>query len=235
MRLHEVYNNIRKPIMEGGKAIPDSTPFDHKVIPAIMSQVNKIMPIDVQPIGSGATPTPGKVSGDLDVIVDQEAVAKAAKVDDPKLIRKWVRSLFDQAGLQTAQSGSSVHVGIPVDGETHQVDVMIYPQADKIAKFHTHDIPADSNYKGKHKHIAMSKLAKSKGMMWSGFQGLFTRDPETNKKVDFISNDLDEIAKHLLGDNASAKDLGSVETILAALPAEQAASLKAEIDADPQS
>jgi hypothetical protein len=75
-------------------------------------------------------------------------------------------------------------------------------------------------------------LAKSKGYMWSAWQGLFARD-ENGKKSDFVSDDLDSIAQILLGDGASSKDLGSVESILSALPEDQARALLDRAKQDP--
>lgn len=232
MRLHEVYTNIRKPIMEGGNVFDGTTPFTYDMVPGMLKQLDKVIGVKNIPIGSGASPTK-KQMGDLDVIVDQDALAKKFGVEKPAELRKALRAAFDAAGFETGQSGISVHVKLPMADHAHQADIMVVPNAEEVATYHKHDIPQNSPYKGKHKQIAMSKLANSKGMMWSGFQGLFARDPETNKKADLVSSNLDDIAKKLIGTNATAKDLASVESILAALPAIQAAELKAELDADP--
>ena len=77
----------------------------------------------------------------------------------------------------------------------------------------------------------MSILAKQKGMMWSPWQGLFKRD-ESGKKGDFVSNDIDTVAKILLGERATGKDLSSVEGILSVLPKEQASQLLSTAKAD---
>jgi hypothetical protein len=220
--------------MEGGNVFDGTTPFTYDMVPGMLKQLDKVIGIKNIPIGSGASPTK-KQMGDLDVIVDQDALAKKYGAEKPAELRKALRAEFDAAGFETGQSGISVHVKLPMADHAHQADIMVVPNAEEVATYHKHDIPQDSPYKGKHKQIAMSKLANSKGMMWSGFQGLFARDPETNKKADLISSNLDDIAKKLIGDNATAKDLGSVESIIAALPADQAAWLKSEIDADPQS
>jgi hypothetical protein len=65
--------------------------------------------------------------------------------------------------------------------------------------------------------MMMNALASSQGMLWSPDEGLYARD-ELGKKAHFISDDLDVIAKHLLGNHAKGSDLGSVESILAAIP-----------------
>ena len=75
-------------------------------------------------------------------------------------------------------------------------------------------------------------LAKQKNMMWSPWQGLFMRDA-SGKKGEFVSNDVDVVAKTLLGGQASSKDLGSVESILGAMPQEQAQRLLSDVRSDP--
>jgi hypothetical protein len=184
------------------------------------------------PIGSGATPTAGTVSGDLDMIVDANVLANHFKVTDAKEVRKQLRALFNQAGFQTGQSGVSVHVRAEVDGAAHQVDIMVVPKAETAQKFHTHTIPSGSRYKGVHKQLALAALAKEQNLLWSAYEGLYTRGPD-GKKNSLVTDDIDDIAKTLLGPSATGKDLGSYESILAALPPERAEALKAKLDQDP--
>jgi hypothetical protein len=220
---------------EGGNMFSDAEPFDHVQIPAIMKQINSVLTkvgARALPIGSGATPTPGKVSGDLDMIVDANVLADKFKSTDAKEVRKQLRNLFDQAGFQTAQSGVSVHVRTEVNGAAQQVDIMVVPEADTAQKFHTHTIPQGSKYKGVHKQIAMAALAKEQNLLWSAYEGLYTRGPD-GKKNKLYSNDIDQIAKTLLGNTATGKDLGSFESILAALPPDRADALKAKLEQDP--
>lgn len=94
-----------------------------------------------------------------------------------------------------------------------------------------HSIPQGSEYKGLHKQILISKVAKLKGLKWSGFKGLI--DPQADPKGENPERDIDTIAKMLLGDNATAQDLGSVESILAKLPPQEAEQLEAELMDDP--
>jgi hypothetical protein len=77
----------------------------------------------------------------------------------------------------------------------------------------------------------MAFLAKDKGYMWSAWQGLFARD-SMGKKSDFVTDDLAKIAEILTG-KSDPNVLGSVESILAALPQQQAAELLARGKADP--
>jgi hypothetical protein len=222
-------------LIEGGNVFADATPFDHKDVPAILKTVNSALQgtgITAIPVGSAATPTPGKKSGDMDVIVDEKAVLDFFKVKDAKTGRKALNDYIAGKGLETAQSGINVHVRIPIGQEAHQVDVMVSANADKVSKFHKHDIPAGSPYKGVNKQLIMAILAKQKGYMWSAWQGLFSRTPE-GKKGDLVADELDGVAQLLLGNGHSAKDLGSVESILNALPKDQADALLAKAKEDP--
>ena len=222
-------------LFEGGNVFDNATPFDHKDVPAILKTVNSALEgtgIRAIPVGSAATPTPGKVSGDMDVIVDEKAVLDFFKAKDAKTGRKALNDYIKSKGLDTAQSGINVHVNVPVGDEFHQVDIMVSANAERVAKFHTHAIPANSPYKGVNKQLIFAILAKQRGYMWSAWQGLFARTPE-GKKGEFVSDDMDVIAKTILGKNASAKDLGSVESILAALPKDEADALLAKAKEDP--
>ena len=235
MKLFELFQNPAKIVVEGGNVFADAEPFDHAQIPAIMKQINSVLTAigaRALPIGSGATPTVGKVSGDLDMIVDANVLANYFKVTDAKEVRKQLRALFNQAGFQTGQSGVSVHVRAEVDGAAHQVDIMVVPKAETAQKFHTHTIPSGSRYKGVHKQLALAALAKEQNLLWSAYEGLYTRGPD-GKKNSLVTDDIDDIAKTLLGPSATGKDLGSYESILAALPPERAEALKAKLDQDP--
>jgi hypothetical protein len=222
-------------LLEGGNVFADATPFDHKDVPAILKTVNTALQgtgITAIPVGSAATPTPGKQSGDMDVIVDEKAVLDYFKAKDAKTGRKALNDYIAAKGLQTAQSGINVHVRVPIGNEAHQVDVMVSANADKVSKFHKHDIPANSPYKGVNKQLIMAILAKQKGYMWSAWQGLFSRTPE-GKKGDLVADELDGVAQLLLGNGRGAKDLGSVESILNALPKDQADALLTRAKEDP--
>lgn len=221
-------------LREGGNVFDDAVPFDHSKIPGIMNQINSVLAkarVKALPIGSGASPTPGKQSGDLDMIVDADILANYFQSIDAKDVRKQLKAMFDAAGYQTAQSGVSVHVRVELDNAAHQVDVMVVPKAEVAQKFHVHDIPKGSEFKGVHKHLAMARLAKENNLLWSPYEGLWTRDPD-GKKNKFYTDDLDRIAKTLIGPNASSNDLGSLEKILAALGPDRGDKLLDTLRAD---
>lgn len=220
---------------EGGNVFADAAPFDHKDVPAILQTINDALQgtgITAIPVGSAATPRPGKKSGDMDVIVDEQSVLDFFKAKDAKSGRKALNDYISSKGLETAQSGINVHVRVPLGNEAHQVDIMVTPKADKVSKFHTHEIPDRSPYKGVNKQLMLAILAKQKGYMWSAWQGLFARNAD-GKKGDFVSDDLDQIAEVLFGKGATSKSLGSVESILKALPDDQAQALLARAKEDP--
>ena len=77
----------------------------------------------------------------------------------------------------------------------------------------------------------LAQLAKSKGYMYSAWQGLFARTPD-NKKGELVADDWDDIARVLLGPTASGDNLDSVEAIMASLPADQAQALLAQVKQD---
>lgn len=219
----------------GGRVFDGTSDFDHNAIDELLDDVNnKVLKgtgIECIPVGSAATPTPGKRSGDLDVIVDSNAVMSFFNSKDAKEAKQQLSQYIKDKGYNTAVIGTNVHVQMPLGSDSHQLDIMVVDNAPSIAKFHTHDIPQGSPYKGIHKQLAISKIAKAKGMLWSAWKGLFKRD-EKGKAGEFISNNLDEIAQVLLGANRNANDLGSLESILATMPKDQADALLADLQQD---
>ena len=203
-------------LVEGGNIFQNTADFDQKIIPDMMKQINNVMKVTgakALPIGSGATPIPGKISGDLDMIVDAGTIMKHFKVKDTKNAKIELEKLFQQAGFETRKSGQIVHVKTNIGDTTQQVDIMVVDNGETAQQFHVHNIPQGSPYKGVHKQILIADLAKNKGMKWSPYKGLVNR--ETNE---LISSNIDEIAKLLLGPQATKENLGSVEHIVTAYP-----------------
>jgi hypothetical protein len=227
---------------EGGNIFSGTSDFDHKLIPDMMKQINSVAKqtgAKVLPIGSGATPTPGKISGDLDMIVDAGVLKKYFKIDpaDAKAnvkVKVELENMFKAAGFETRKSGQIVHVKTNVADAMQQVDIMVVDDGETAQKFHVHDIPKGSPYKGVHKQMAIAALAKEKttpehldGFKWSPYKGLVDRNTDQ-----LVSNNLDEVAKMLIGPSAKAADLGSVESIVKAMGSEgQQFLLKLEADA----
>lgn len=150
-------------------------------------------------------------SGDLDLGVDQDGISKdelvarlskiatAMEVDPKKVIKK---------------SGISVHFRTPITGDPDkgfvQSDFMFTDDLE-FAKF-AMAASGTSSYKGAHKHIVISSIAKHMGLKWSISSGLLARDSGK-----LLSKDPDYIAEILLGKGKDRSDLESVETLLDAL------------------
>jgi hypothetical protein len=229
------FSNFKPILLEGGKMFANTTSYDQSIIPQVLKIINDALSgarLRVIPVGSGANPVKGKTSNDFDVMTDEDAVKVFFKTDDAKEARKKLADYMRNLGFNTAQSGIIVHVLVPVNGMGVQTDIMVTPQAEAIAKFHTHKLPLSSPFKGKNKIITLSHLAKLKGYLFSPWQGLFKRTPG-GKKGEMVTNDIETVAKVLLGKNATAADLGSVEAILKKLPRAEADKMLADLRSDP--
>ena len=167
----------------------------------------------------GAKLVPRK-SGDFDVIAEITDVQNFFGAKDGKTTRQALDDYLKQKGLSTYKSGVTVHVKIPVKGKQYQVDIKLVSNAPSVKQYHTHEIPAGSPYKGVHKQLVLNTLASTQNMLWNPDEGLYKRD-SAGKKAELLATDLDQIAKLLIGPKASAASLGSVESILSAIPDEK--------------
>jgi hypothetical protein len=157
--------------------------------------------------------TTGKkdTSGDLDLAVD---VSSTTKADLEATLLAWVQ---DKIGGEVngkewiRKSGINVHFKTPIKGDDSngfvQTDFM-FGDPDWM-KFSLQGSGPNSPYKGMHRHILLSSIAKTKGMKWSANEGL--KDRETNE---LVSQDPNQIAKTLLGQTATPSTLESVESIV---------------------
>jgi hypothetical protein len=154
--------------------------------------------------------TTGKkaTSGDLDLAVDANQVDKnefAAKLGayiekqggDPK---QWIR-----------KTGISVHFKTPIRGDEKNG----YVQSDFMfgepnwMKWSLQGGREGSELKGAHRHVILSSIARARGMKWSANNGLMSGDGK-----ELITKDQNEIAKKLLGQTATVKDLNDPEAII---------------------
>jgi hypothetical protein len=141
----------REFLIEGGNVFDGTSDIDQKFAPNLTAAINKALigtGINVITVGSAATPTPGKMSGDFDVMADETAVAEYFGVKDAKSARKALADYFRSKGFDVAQTGTNVHVKTPIGKQFAQVDVMVVPAAEKISKLHIHNLPKGSPYKG---------------------------------------------------------------------------------------
>lgn len=203
MRISEI-------LLEGGKAIPGAVPVTPKTFKNVMAELKKLLPdLNFYPVGSaGHKP----LSGDVDVFVDTVELMSVTNSDDPKTARASLEQQLQQNNLPTAKSGVSVHVGIPTGEKNNiaQVDIMTVDNAAQIAPLHQHDYSEDPTMKGGALFPMIADLAKlaNPDYKLSPYRGLISRS--TDK---LITSNKEQLAKLILGPQASADDLSSVKKL----------------------
>jgi len=152
-----------------------------------------------------------ETSGDLDVAVNQQDVSKDELVNK---LAAWCKENGKDPKTWIRKTGISVHFLTPILGDESngyvQTDLMFGDQ--EWMKWSMAGSNEGTAYSGADRQILMSSIATAQGMKWSSQNGLIDR--ESNQ---VISKNPQEIAQHLIGPNAQADDLESVETILTKL------------------
>lgn len=147
-------------------------------------------------------------SGDLDLAIDANEVNKN---DFANALGEYIKKQGGDPKEWIKKSGISVHFKTPIKGNPDngyvQADFM-FGERDWM-KFSMTGGVEGSPYKGAHRHMLLSSIAKARGMKWSFQNGLVNRD--TNE---VITKDPNEIAKKLLGQMAGPKNLETVESII---------------------
>ena len=142
-------------------------------------------------------------SGDLDLSVDANEVDK----------KEFASKLIAQFGKENVKlTGDSVHFKTPIAGD--QVNGFV--QADFMfsvnPKFQQGSlIGGRGQYKGEHRHIVLSSIARARDLKYSPKFGLLHAD--TNEPLPG-GDDWNTIAKQLLGQTATVRDVKSVDNIL---------------------
>ena len=145
-------------------------------------------------------------SGDLDLSVDANEINKTEFADK-------LRSLFGKDSVKL--SGDNVHLKTPINGDPSngfaQTDFM-FSANPKFQQGSMLGSTPDSPYRGEHRHILLSSIARVRGMKYSPKFGLM--NAETDETIPG-GDDWNVIAKQLLGQTAKIKDIRSVESIIA--------------------
>lgn len=220
----------------------DTEEYDQQEAPGLKAVIDAELAkigLKTVAIGSAHQPTAGMMSGDLDLQVELADIIKVFKAEADPAQKKKVEAVARDAlqahlnskGYQTARAGVNVFVRVPYKGKFYQVDLECIYKVDKVSRYHQHNIPAGSTYKGVGKQLMLAALAKEKGFVYSAWEGLYVRTPD-NKKGDLVADDWDEMAKILLGPTATGNDMDSVEAIMAKLPKPKAEELLARVKAD---
>jgi hypothetical protein len=143
MLLRELFVNPKKPLLEGGNIWPESEGFDQAIAQHLVNETNRYLKglkTSAHVIGSAATPTPGKISGDLDVMVDVTHLMQQLGTTDGKATRVELEKYLQKQGLATKKTGVTVHILLPYKGKFYQVDIKTVANAEKVRKFHHHII-----------------------------------------------------------------------------------------------
>lgn len=214
-------------LFEGGNIWPDvETNFDpEKVGKPLTATTQKYLDdlkATVHTIGSCWKPRYDKdgnvvPSNDLDAMVDLAELQKAFNTPDATTTRQALDEYLQKQGLKTKKAGVTVHTRVPMGGKFYQADLKVVPNAEEVAEHHRHEIPKGSPYKGVNVQLVRNALASSSGYLWSPDEGLYKRDA-AGKKGEFITRNMDQEAKILLGPSATHNDWRSVEGIMSKIP-----------------
>ncbi len=160
-------------------------------------------------------------SGDLDLSVDAREITKEELIAK---LAEWCRAngvpeeeIFNKGTKKNdgwiKDAGDNVHFRTPINGsQTNgfvQADFMLTVNP----KFQQGSmIGGRGQYRGEHRHIVLSSIARARGFKYSPKFGLLHGD--TNEPVE-NGDDWNVIAKQLLGQTATTKDIKSVDGIIA--------------------
>jgi hypothetical protein len=206
----------------------DTVLIDPKLIAPIRGVVDQVLSeINITSISVGSTYSPNldNWSCDIDLQVDIDKIGNVFNKPSAAENRKALATHFTLKGLDTARIGINVFVRVPFNNKAYQVDLECIRNVDKISRYHQHAIPKGSPYKGVNKQLMILHLAKQQGFMYSAWEGLYARTID-NKKGVLVTDDWDDIALLLIGVRDGNK-LGSVESIMNALPTNEAHNLLA--------
>ena len=108
------------------------------------------------------------------------------------------------------KSGDNVHLKTPINGDESNGFVQADFMFSANPKFQQGSmIGGSGQYRGEHRHIVLSSIARARNLKYSPKSGLL--DPDSNE---VISDDWNVIAKELLGQTATVKDIKSVDAII---------------------
>lgn len=211
---------MSKVLTEGGNVFkgPDKQPLTRRItrseIPTTIAYLEKETGVDFStdkdeegvPIKWLGTTGRKADSGDLDLSVDANEINKAEFADK-------LRSIFGKDSVKL--SGDNVHLKTPINGDSAngfaQTDFM-FSANPKFQQGSMLGSGPDSPFRGEHRHILLSSIARARGMKYSPKFGLM--NAETDETVPG-GDDWNNIAKQLLGQTATVKDIRSVESIVA--------------------
>lgn len=210
-------------LYEGGNVFDNTSDVARENVAAVVDTIRRELPSGLQKhvmadIGSAGY----KVSsGDIDLFIDQAVTVKNFGVADEKQAKQALAQYFQAKGYAVAVKGRNVHVDVPyklADGKTlyAQVDLMIIPNAKKVADWHQHGprgMYDDPQFKGNQLFILLNSIGKFLGLKVDAFSGTVMRRDDNS----VVADTREAAAKVLLNPGAHAADLNSVSSVLQAL------------------
>lgn len=210
-------------LYEGGNVFDNTSDVARENVAAVVDTIRRELPSGLQKhvmadIGSAGY----KVSsGDIDLFIDQDVTVKNFGVADEKQAKQALAQYFQAKGYAVAVKGRNVHVDVPyklADGKTlyAQVDLMIIPNAKKVADWHQHGprgMYDDPQFKGNQLFILLNSIGKFLGLKVDAFSGTVMRRDDNS----VVADTREAAAKVLLNPGAHAADLNSVSSVLQAL------------------
>lgn len=199
-----------------GNAIKNAKPIKKENYQTLITNLKNILPYGLHPYPYGSI---GKknISGDADFFInaaDLLSILPSQKNGSLLESKKLLQEYFTNQGLESSRAGISVFVGIPINNEIVQVDLT--PVDDAVAMRYLHDHVYDSEtMKGKDVVSIWCDLAKlhpSNDLMISPFKGLLFRSTR-----EVITSDPTEIARIIIGPDASEYDMRSPSRLLEAV------------------
>lgn len=217
----EFVSQKRKVILEGGNIFKEDsgTPSTQRILKVDVAPTIKwLEQITGLPLLNNKLGTTGlkESSGDLDLAVDATKVSKDELIAQ---LMSWVEQNVDPAtenldkNSWVKKSGINVHFKTPIRGDLSkgfvQTDFMFGDP--EWLKFTMKGSARDSEFKGMHRAILLSSIAKAHNLKMSPKFGLVDR--ETNSPIK-NARDPKTIALVLLGDKATTEDIADVESIM---------------------
>lgn len=159
-------------------------------------------------------------SGDLDLSVDSGETTKEQLTAQ---LEKWCRAqgipdtdIHNRGTKKTdgwiKDAGDSVHFRCPIQGDAKQGFVQADFMFSEDPGFQQGSMLGGSaKYRGEHRHIVLSSIARARGLKWSPKFGILNGD--TNEPVPG-GKDWNQIPKLLLGPSATRRDIRTVDSIL---------------------
>lgn len=210
-------------LYESGNVFDNTSDVLKQDVPGIVERARSALPPDLQnkvikDIGSAGFKVQ---SGDIDLFVDEKLVMKNYGVEDALSAKKALQTHFQAQGIPAVIKGRNVHINVPyktAEGKPAyaQVDVMVIPNAKKVADWHQHGprgMYDDPNFKANQLFILLNSIGKFLGVKVDAFGGTVLR--RDNNEV--VADNREDAAKLLLNPGAHAADLNSVASVLRAL------------------